>query len=62
MNKEQLEKDVIEHSFEEKGTRRLKCEDALRIASRHGVKPHKIGGVCNRNDIKIVACQLGCFK
>jgi len=62
MNAEQLEKDVLEKSFMEKGKKRLKCKDALEIAARHDVVPHKIGGVCNRKGIKIVACQLGCFK
>lgn len=62
MNADQLEKDVMERSFSEKGQKRLKCRDALEIAARHEVAPHKIGGICNRKGIKIVACQLGCFK
>jgi hypothetical protein len=62
MNMEEVKKEVLENSFEEKGKKRLKCEDALRIAAKYQLKPHKIGGVCNRNDIKIAACQLGCFK
>ncbi|MFO7914995.1 MAG: hypothetical protein R6U43_04830 [Candidatus Krumholzibacteriales bacterium] len=62
MNTDKLEKDVIEKSFTEEGKKRLRCRDALEIAAGHQVAPHRIGGICNRKGIKIVACQLGCFK
>lgn len=62
MSDNKLERDVLENSFTEDGKKKLKCKAALRIAGEHGIKPVRIGGVCNRNGIKIVACQLGCFK
>lgn len=62
MNADQLEKDLMERSFSKKGQKSLKCRDALEIAASHEVAPHKIGEICNRKGIKIVACQLGCFN
>ncbi|MBN1619477.1 hypothetical protein JW890_02030 [candidate division WOR-3 bacterium] len=40
----------------------LACGKAFEIASELGIEPSEIGKVCNGLKIKIVACQLGCFK
>jgi hypothetical protein len=40
----------------------LRCADAFRIAGEYSVGVGVIGGICNENSIKIVQCQLGCFK
>ncbi len=39
----------------------LGCERALALAARLGVAPAVIGRLCNESDVRIVACQLGCF-
>ena len=41
---------------------RLPCALALKIANEANVAPVKVGEAANRLKIKIVACQLGCFK
>ncbi len=41
---------------------KLPCASALKIAKDLGLNPKKVGDYCNENDIKIAACQLGCFK
>ena len=41
---------------------RLPCEKALELAQELGVHPMEIGKTCNSLGIKIVACQLGCFR
>jgi len=40
----------------------LRCADAFRLAKDYDVEPMAIAAVCNANKIKIVQCQLGCFK
>jgi len=40
---------------------RIACSKALAIARRLGVPARAVGEVCNRERIKIVDCQLGCF-
>lgn len=40
----------------------LACEAAFRLARAHGVELLDIARICQRKGIKIVQCQLGCFK
>lgn len=41
---------------------RIPCAKALALAHRLGVEPKQVGQVCDRERIKIVQCQLGCFR
>jgi len=41
---------------------KITCRQALKIAEERGVSPEKIGTLLNKLKIKIVSCQLGCFK
>lgn len=41
---------------------RIPCAKALALARRLGAEPGQVGEVCNKERIKIVQCQLGCFK
>jgi hypothetical protein len=47
---------------ERDGRLTLRCGEAFGLAEKHGVAPAEIGRVCNEQHIKIVGCQLGCFK
>ena len=38
------------------------CRQLLELAGRAGVAPREIGRLCDELKIKIVGCQLGCFK
>ena len=40
----------------------LPCKRALGIAEDLDVPPAEVGHACNEQRIKIVGCQLGCFK
>ena len=40
----------------------LRCADAFRIAGEMKVEVAAIGRICNKNGIKLIQCQLGCFK
>ena len=47
---------------ERDGRMTLGCAVAFELAEQFGVKPVEIGRICNRHKIKMVKCQLGCFK
>jgi hypothetical protein len=40
---------------------RLTCEKAHELADTLGIQLRVIGDLCNQLQIKITACQLGCF-
>ena len=41
---------------------KLNCDDALELARHQDVDPMVIAGICNRHDMRIARCRLGCFK
>lgn len=43
------------------GKKMLACAKAHKLAREHAISLKEIGKICNRNGIKILACQLGCF-
>jgi len=61
-SQEELTKAVIERSKEMNGRRTLTCAQALGLAAELGVKPVRIGRVCNQQNIRLGGCQLGCFS
>ena len=61
MEEQELKKLVFDATFEEDGRRKLSCPDAFKLAEQYNVKLFDIAGVCNRENIKLCKCQLGCF-
>lgn len=53
---------VKEKILEKAKDGRLACKTALALAEELGVPPLKVGDLATRTNIKIVACQLGCFR
>ncbi len=53
---------VKQAAVEREGRLTLRCGEAFGLAEKHGVAPAEIGRVCNDHHIKIIGCQLGCFK
>ncbi len=47
---------------DERGRKTLACARALAIAERQGVTAKEIGLICDESEVRIVGCQLGCFK
>jgi len=39
----------------------IACRTALELAERLGVEPRLVGQAANKERIKIISCQLGCF-
>jgi hypothetical protein len=61
-SQEELTRAVLERSREMKGRRTLTCAQALSLAAELGVKPVRIGRICNQQGIRLGGCQLGCFS
>ena len=53
---------VKQAAVERDGRMTLRCADAFAVAERFGAARPSIGQICNDNRIRIVQCQLGCFK
>ena len=60
--KEDLINAVLERVQEVDGTKKLLCEQAFELAREFEAEIIRIGHICNRHNIKICKCQLGCFK
>lgn len=56
--KDHLEKRIQEIARDS----RLPCALALKLAADEKVPPARIGELANALKVKIVSCQLGCFK
>ena len=41
--------------------KRLSCTQAFELAKKFDTEIIEIGRICNRNNIRICKCQLGCF-
>jgi hypothetical protein len=52
----------IQSTFKQEGiTTEIPCGKAFEISEKYGVSKADISTYCNENNIKIRACQLGCF-
>jgi hypothetical protein len=40
----------------------LSCVDARKLSEEHDISLKEIGDTCNEHGIKIIDCELGCFK
>jgi hypothetical protein len=40
----------------------VSCKALLELAEWQDVSPRKVGRLCDQMKIKIVECQLGCFR
>ncbi len=47
---------------ERDGRETLPCKTALTLAEAQGVDPTEVAAICNKDGIKLVGCQLGCFE
>ena len=56
------EKLVIAAATAHDGKKTLPCAKAFALAERHGISVKEIGEICDRHGVKIIHCQLGCFK
>jgi len=61
-SQEELTKRVLERSKEVDGRRTLTCAQALSFAAEFGVEPIQVGRICDRENVRLGRCQLGCFS
>ena len=53
---------TLEEAVKEKSKNgKLACKTAWQIAWELDIEVKEVGRYCNENNIKIVACELGCF-
>ena len=57
-----LIKAVLERAQEIDGRKKLACAEAFELAKEFEVEVIEIGRICNRHNIRIRKCQLGCFE
>jgi hypothetical protein len=62
MKADELANIVTAAAIEIGGKKKLACSTAFELAEKHSVPLREIGESCNRNGIKIIRCQLGCFE
>ncbi|GAJ12033.1 unnamed protein product, partial [marine sediment metagenome] len=53
---------VIARAQESELKKKLACARAFELAEEFDVAIIEIGRICNRHNIRICKCQLGCFK
>ncbi len=61
-NQQALVEAVKKAATEADGQLTLRCSKAFEVAGQLGASVGAIGRICNEEGIKIVQCQLGCFK
>ena len=59
--KEELVNAVLERAQKQDGRKKLACAEAFELAQEFEVEVVEIGRICNRQNIRIRKCQLGCF-
>ena len=62
MQSEELKAAIEAATTDRDGKKILPCDEAFRLADELQVDLMDIGRICNRIDVKIARCQLGCFK
>jgi hypothetical protein len=53
---------VLNTSVLREDKKTLTCVQAVKLSQEHDISLKEIGETCNRHGIKIISCQLGCFK
>jgi hypothetical protein len=56
------EKLILDAVVSREGKKILACSQALKLSQEHDISLKEIGDACNRNGVKIIECELGCFK
>ena len=56
------EKLILDTAVMHEGKKKLTCAQALKLSQEHDLSLREIGETCNRHSIKIIGCELGCFK
>jgi len=58
MDEEQLYQEILKRAQAGK----IACRQCFEVARECDVSLKKVGQLCNEKEVRIRACQLGCFK
>ncbi len=61
MEREEILRLVLAASRWRDGERVIGCAELFRLAEAHGLTVAEVGVVCDKDVVRIVSCQLGCF-
>lgn len=61
MKQTPLKAALLKATVQHNGKPILTCKKALQLAEKFGITPKRVGTLCNKENIKIRQCQLGCF-
>lgn len=56
-----MDKDLLAKIREAAPDGAISCQEARELAEKLGIHPSQVGRVCTEANIKIYACELGCF-
>jgi hypothetical protein len=56
------DQEVIAKLREKAADEKIACKVALELAETLGVTPRRVGDLATQEKIRIMSCQLGCFK
>lgn len=62
METKEKKKLVLDSAVDVDGKKKMPCAKAFQINRENGISLMEIGKICNEEKVKIVQCQLGCFK
>jgi ArsR family metal-binding transcriptional regulator len=54
-------KELIEELKDRAPQGKITCTDAHQLADKLNIHPSEVGKACNEANIKICACEVGCF-
>jgi hypothetical protein len=53
----------VREAFEKEGIKNeIRCEEAFSISEQYDIPKMEIARYCNKHEVKIRGCQLGCFR
>jgi hypothetical protein len=58
---DKAEKQAVALVRERTSDGRIRCRQALMIAEETGLPSRRVGSLIDREGLKIIECQLGCF-
>ncbi len=54
--------EILTSATEQNDKKSLSCAKAFDLAERFNVAKRRVRELCDENNVRIVHCQLGCFK
>jgi|GEM_PF-2311851 len=59
--KDNTKTELLKNARLSRGKKTISCREAFRLAGKLKISTARIGQMCNKEKIKVIGCQLGCF-